>query len=184
VNRYVAFLRAVNIGGRVVKMDRLRRVFESQGYTGVQTFIASGNVVFESPDTPPRALERELEAAQLEAFGFPVVTFVRPLRELAAVAKHRPFRSDSGAGLYIAFLKEAPPKAAQRNVLALANDVDDFRFRGREMYWQCRGRFSDSLVSGSLLAKALGVDATVRNSTTVRKMAEKFCGDTGEDAGV
>ena len=44
----IAFLRAVNVGGRVVKMDRLRALFEGEGFTGVETFIASGNVIFDS----------------------------------------------------------------------------------------------------------------------------------------
>ncbi len=171
--RYVAFLRAVNIGGRQVKMDRLRRVFESLGYTGVQTFIASGNVVFESVKAA-EALEREIEAALLQAFGFAVPTFVRSVDDLAAVATHQPFPSTDGASLHIVFLKEALTRTSQRQVLALANDVDDFRIRGREVYWLLRGRFSDSKVGGPVLGKALGTGATVRNSTTVRRMAEKF----------
>jgi uncharacterized protein (DUF1697 family) len=171
--RYVAFLRAVNVGGRVVKMDRLRRLFESLGYSGVQTFIASGNVVFESAKAP-KALEREIEAGLQKAFGFPIATFVRSVDELAAVADHQPFPAMDGGGLYVAFLKDAPPESAQRRLLALANDVDDFRVRGREVYWLVRGRFSDSKVAGPVLGKALGTDATVRNSTTVRKMAGKF----------
>lgn len=171
--RYAAFLRAVNIGGRQVKMDRLRRVLESLGYTGVQTFIASGNVVFESAKAAG-ALEREIESALLQAFGFAIPTFVRSIDELAAVASHRPFPSTDGASLHVVFLREAPTSTSQRKVLALANDVDDFRIRGREVYWLLRGRFSDSKVGGPVLGKVLGTDATVRNSTTVRKMAEKF----------
>ena len=55
--RYVAFLRAINVGGRVVKMDDLRRHFVSMGLSDVQTFIASGNVIFESPARSTARLE-------------------------------------------------------------------------------------------------------------------------------
>jgi uncharacterized protein (DUF1697 family) len=175
VTRYVAFLRAVNVGGRVVKMDRLRLVFESLGYTGVQTFIASGNVVFESSVKSAADLERALEAALLKAFGFPVATFIRSVSELASVAKHQPFRSAGGekdATVYIAFIREEPDKPSTRRLMAFVSETDDFRVRGREVYWLRRGGFAGSKLPP--LEKTLGMDATVRNSTTVRKMAAKF----------
>lgn len=59
--RYVAFLRAINVGGRTVKMDRLREIFESLGLGDVETFIASGNVIFRSRSTKPQALEKKIE---------------------------------------------------------------------------------------------------------------------------
>ena len=55
--RYIAFLRAINVGGRVVTMSRLRDVFVGLGFRGVDTFIASGNVVFESRVTDTAALD-------------------------------------------------------------------------------------------------------------------------------
>jgi uncharacterized protein (DUF1697 family) len=173
VTRYVAFLRAVNVGGRVVKMDQLRRVFEALGYTGVQTFIASGNVVFESAVKSARDLERALEAALLKALGFPVATFVRSIDELAGVANHRPFETVDGT-FYIVFLRETPSRESRRRVLSIATEADEFHFRGREVYWRCRGGFAESMFSGGLLEKTLGLQATVRNSTTVRKMAARF----------
>ena len=174
--RYVAFLRAVNLGGhRLVKMDRLRSVFESLGYTGVQTFIASGNVVFESSVKSAADLERALEAALLRAFGFPVATFVRSIAELAKVAKHEPFPSLDGgnASVYVAFVRAKPDKASERKLMSFANEIDDFRVHGREVYWLRRGGFGAA--KAPPLEKTLGMDATVRNTTTVRKMAAKFC---------
>lgn len=175
VQRYVAFLRAVNLAGhRVVKMDRLRGVFESMGYSGVQTFIASGNVAFESSVKSAADLERAIEAALLKAFGFPVATFVRAIDELANVAKHQPFPSAAtDASVYIAFIRERPDKASARKLMSLVSETDDFRVRGREVYWLRRGGFVAS--KAPPLEKTLGMEATVRNSTTVRKMAAKFC---------
>jgi uncharacterized protein (DUF1697 family) len=174
--RYVAFLRAVNLAGkRVVKMDRLRHVFESMGYTGVETFIASGNVAFESSVKSTADLERALEAVLGKAFGFPVATFVRSVNELASVAKHDPFKAADDATLFVAFVRDAPNRETQRKLLSQATEVDQFHVRGREVYWLRSGRFSDSTFSGARLEKTLGMEATVRNSTTVRKMAARFC---------
>ena len=60
--RYVAFLRAINVGGHTVKMDQLRRLFERLGFSKVETFIASGNVIFESASRSAKALEKNTEA--------------------------------------------------------------------------------------------------------------------------
>src|SRR6266566_9055900 len=106
---YVAFLRAINVGGHVVKMPDLRRLFESIGFTGVETFIQSGNVVFEAPNTKARELEGVIEQCLEQALGYPVATFLRTTRELATVAKQQPFDaadSANGATVYVAFLCE------------------------------------------------------------------------------
>ena len=173
--RYVAFLRAVNVGGRVVKMDKLRRVFESLGYTDVQTFIASGNVVFDSSVKSAPALERQIEAALLEALGFPVTTFVRSLSEVADAAGHQPFKDAAGATLYVAFVRDAPSKDAARRLHALANDYNEYRVRGREVFWLMRASYIEASKTAADIEKTLGMPATVRNSTTVRRMAAKFC---------
>ena len=59
--KYAAFLRAINVGGHIVKMDRLRTLFEAAGFRGAETFIASGNVVFESSRKSAADLERAIE---------------------------------------------------------------------------------------------------------------------------
>jgi uncharacterized protein (DUF1697 family) len=92
-SRGVAFLRAINVGGsHVVKMDRLKKLFEHAGFTGVDTYIASGNVVFDlSPSAKGATVERAIEAMLLDALGYEVATFVRTGRELRAAAEHEPF---------------------------------------------------------------------------------------------
>ena len=99
MNRYVAFLRAINVGGRVVKMERIRRVLEGDGLAGVRTVIASGNVLFESRSRTPAALEARIEAVLRAALGFEVKTFLRTAPEVAAVVSQNPFaRSAAAAG--------------------------------------------------------------------------------------
>ncbi len=67
--RYVAFLRAINVGGHTVKMDYLRMLFEALGFSNVETFIASGNVIFDSKATSAKALEKRIEHCLAEALG-------------------------------------------------------------------------------------------------------------------
>ena len=75
--RYIAFLRAVNVGGRVVKMPVLKKAFESLQLSNVETFIASGNVVFETAASDVLKVERKIEARLREALGYEVTTMVR-----------------------------------------------------------------------------------------------------------
>ena len=81
--RTIAFLRAVNVGGHTVKMDALRRHFESLGFSNVETFIASGNVIFETPFKNARTLESSIENKLRDALGYEVAAFLRTDAELA-----------------------------------------------------------------------------------------------------
>ena len=113
--RYVAFLRAINVGGHTVRMETLRGLFERFGATAVETFIASGNVVFESGVRPESVLEERIESALEEALQFPVGTFLRTLPEVAAVAESTVFPDDdvkAAHALYVGFLKKAPDRSA------------------------------------------------------------------------
>jgi uncharacterized protein (DUF1697 family) len=174
--RYVAFLRAINVGGHTVAMTALRKHFEECGCCDVETVIASGNVLFGSSSRSAAVLEKRI-AAHLEGrLGYAVATFLRTPEELASISAHRPFaRSDSerpGVSLFVAFHGRAADAASRKRVLGLASDLDDLRIRGREIYWLCRGRTNDSKIYGGGLEKALGQPTTMRNVTTVRKIAE------------
>jgi uncharacterized protein (DUF1697 family) len=173
--KYVAFLRAINVGGHTVKMDHLRHLFEALGLSNAETFIASGNVIFDSPSRNTKTLEKKIERHLLEALGYEVATFIRSTSELRAVSEYKPFPDAElkagGNVLYIGFLADEPNVEAKRKVLSLTTDVDDFHLNGRELYWLCRKKLGESEVSGARLAKALGAQTTLRNSTTVKKIA-------------
>lgn len=173
--RYVAFLRAINVGGHTVRMEELRRLFESIGAANVQTFIASGNVIFDSPEKKKQKLERQIEAVLEAALKFPVATFLRSLPEVAAVAEcpiFSPAEIEGAFALYVGFLKTAPPKAACASVSAASTAAHQFRVHNRELYW-LRSSLAEEY-EGPKFDKALGA-TTVRNITTVRKIAAKHC---------
>ena len=174
--KYIAFLRAINVGGHTVKMDRLRGLFEQVGFSGVETFIASGNVIFEAPVEDARALEQQIEAHLRQALGYAVATFIRTPAELATVAAHHPFPSahPDNTTLYIGFQPASPRDDARQKLLALQTPLDEFQVHGRELYWLCRTSISQSAVSGAKMERALGMPTTLRNVTTVRKLVAKY----------
>jgi uncharacterized protein (DUF1697 family) len=180
--RYVAFLRAINVGGHTVRMEALRGHFESFGATNVETFIASGNVIFDTIRRNAAALERALEDHLETALGFPVGTFLRTIPELATVAAHTPFPESEftkSTTLYVGFLKKEPDKAARAIVATLCNPVDDLIVHNREFFWLRRNHVGESLLTPARFGQAKLGDATVRNVTTVRKLAAKYCQDHG-----
>jgi uncharacterized protein (DUF1697 family) len=175
--RYIAFLRAINVGGHTLKMEKLRALFEALGFVGVETFIASGNVIFEAPEKNPAALEKKIEKHLGQELGYEVATLIRTPRELAQIAEYQPFPEEllaASTSLYISFLPSAPDEGVKQKVEALCTEVDEFYLHGRELYWLCRKKLTESLVSGAQLNKALGVPSTMRNATTVRKLAAKY----------
>jgi uncharacterized protein (DUF1697 family) len=175
--RYAAFLRAVNVGRRIVKMEALRAIFTTMGFSNVQTMIASGNVVFETPQRSVGRIEEAVEQRLEQALGYTVTTFVRTFPELSALAEH-PLVSgrtvEEGTSVYVAFVRDTPGPEAQRNLRALKTEAEDFRVHEHHVLWIVRGRFSNSALAGPSLERTLGVPMTVRNSTTVRKMVQKF----------
>ena len=169
-HRYVAFLRAINVGGHTVKMDRLRQIFEALPIKNVSTFIASGNVLFESPAAAIH-LEASIELQLRKHLGYPVGTFIRTIPELQKVAALDPFSGEEGT-LYVGFLKTKASAEAARSLAGCSNETDRFHVNGREVYWLGKAGFAGSTFSGAKLEKIVG-PATMRNITTVTKLAAK-----------
>src|SRR5256885_14719624 len=158
--RYIAFLRAINVGGRhTVKMDFLRHLFETLGFSSVETFIASGNIVFETTVKNAQVLEWKIENGLREALGYEVATFIRTSEELAAIANYQPFSQsdlDGAVALNIAFLSDRLDDKSEQMMIGLRTDIDDFHIHEREIYWLCRKQQSESKISNAVLEKALG----------------------------
>ena len=176
--RAVALLRAINVGGHVVKMDRLKKLFHEAGFTGVETFIASGNVIFDvSPSAKVAVLEQTIETMLEDALGYEVATFIRTGAELTAAAEHEPFAPKAmkaSLRFNVAFVKQPLDAGAAKSIKALATAVEDFHVRGREIYWLSRVMQSDSKISNAVFEKTIRQRSTVRGISTVRKMAEKY----------
>lgn len=179
MNRYIAFLRGINLGKRRIKMEDLARLFEELKLDGVKTFIASGNVVFESKVKDEAKLVAMIEAHLEKSLGYGVDTFVRSRAEVAAAANFQAFsKSEMEAPdntIHVSFFETALSPEQAKGLLACATEVDGFRVNGREFYWLCRIRSSDSKVWTTPVMRALKLPTgTMRNITTVRKIAALY----------
>ena len=175
--RYVAFLRAINVGGRIVKMDKLRELFTSMGFRGVETFIASGNVIFDAgPDA--KSLEKRIADSLRKALGYEVGTMLRTIADVHRVARHAAFPDAElvkpGTSLHVGFMARAFTPTSRTTAMAFLPPGDDFHLHKSELYWLTRTGVGKSEFSLARLEKALGYIGTFRNVTTVRKLAEKY----------
>lgn len=177
MDRYAAFLRGMNIGGRRIKNEELRAAVERLGFEGVATFRASGNVVFESDGGgAPAEISSRLEDGLGEALGYEVPVFLRTEAELLAIAGCEPFDPEQVAGsagkLQVALLVAKPTAAARKEVLALATEEDRLAIRGRELYWLPNGGMSESELDLNAIGAALGL-TTMRTKGTIDQIAAK-----------
>lgn len=174
---HVAFLRGMNLGGRRIKNEELRKEFEVLGFSDVACFRASGNVVFASEETDEGELAARIEAGLGEALGYEVPVFLRDAEELRRAAAHEPFDSavlaSSNGKLQIAFLAQKPKAAAAKKALALASDDDRLALMGRELYWLPKGGLSESELDLKAIGAALG-PTTIRTRGTVEQIAAKY----------
>lgn len=175
--RFIAFLRAVNVGGRVVKMDELRALFEGLGLARVETFIASGNVIFESRAKSVAGLEQKIEQHLLQSLGYEVKTFLRTDAEVAAIARYPAFGPallQSAVALNVGLLAEPLSADLQKILDRFRTGSDEFHCHGRELYWLCRNKQSESDFSNAAFERALKVRTTFRGLNTIAKLAEKY----------
>lgn len=172
--RFVAFLRAINVGGHVVKMDALRAHFETLGFTDVKTFIASGNVLFTSRSKVGARLERTIERHLHTSLGYEVKTFVRTAEEVAAIAAHKPFTEAqlrTAHAVNVGFFAAPVGPAVTRALMALRTDDDDFHVRGREVYWLRRKSWNEGTLDYAVFERTLKATATFRGVNTVSRLA-------------
>lgn len=178
--KYIAFLRAINVGGRVVKMDRLRALFEALNFTNVESFIASGNIIFDATAKNAATLETNIEDHLRASLGYEVATCLRSPAEVASAVANDPFNGEAAhyekATLFVGFLKSVPDADAVEKLMTRQTPTDAFHVAGREVYWLCRIPVNESKIANAMFEKVLGVPATFRNVTTVGKLAAKYHG--------
>ena len=176
MDRYVAFLRGMNIGGRRIKNDELKRHFEELGLEEVACFRASGNVIFQAGEKDEGKLAARIEAGLGEGLGYEVPVFLRNASELQAIAAREPFEAAlvraSKGKLQVAFLLTPPKKKERKKVLELGGYEDRLAIEGRELYWLPSGGISESELDLNAIGAALGL-TTIRTKGTIDQIAAK-----------
>ncbi|OBZ17474.1 MULTISPECIES: DUF1697 domain-containing protein [Bacillales] len=167
---YFALLRGINVSGHnMIKMAELKKMFEAMGFERVQTYINSGNVMFESEEGE-ELLEEKIESEISKCFGFNIAVILRSASELASIIDKCPFDFKSlaeGQSIHLTFLKKPPTDDTIDKLPEVELNDDDYLIAGRDIYFF----YSGSMLDSNLPKKFQKVlPATARNWKTVLKL--------------
>lgn len=174
---YIALLRRINVGGKNrIKMVDLRQAMKTIGLNNVQTYIQSGNILFESEEGT-EALQKQIESEIEKVFGFSVNVVMRTATELERIIESLPFSekeiseaetSSVGESLYVSLLQDVPLQKKINQLSSFGNENEEYRVEGREIYLLFRQSIRNSKLANHL--QKLDVPATVRNWKTLNKV--------------
>jgi uncharacterized protein (DUF1697 family) len=169
---YIALLRGINVGGhKIIKMADLRQLLETMGLAKVQTYIQSGNILFES-EMGSEQLSQQIEEQIRSTFNFAVPVILRTSTELYQIIDNCPFPFDklsAGESIHLSVLAELLTEEGINRLLNFQSDVDEFQIEGKEIYVYFRQSILDSKLAVQF--QKLGVQSTMRNWKTINKLA-------------
>ena len=170
---FFVFLRGVNVGGVVLKMEDLRKLLEYIGFTKVRTYIQSGNAIFESGEANKRRMEAEIAFETKAVVGRDIPVFVLSREELDAIVAEHPLAIlGSEDKLYVTLLAQEPEAEDRENLMGTMNDVDRHAMGKRVVYSYYGEGYGNSKRSNNFIEKMLKVNATTRNWATMTKLYE------------
>lgn len=172
---YVAMLRGVNVTGHYVKMEQLRGLCIRLGFQKVETYVQSGNIVFEAKTGNPALLSKRISGSILESFGFETPVIIRTSNEMENVVANNPFLKEKdvdSSKLHVTFLREAVPKGSMKTLEKLATSQDRFYPASREIYLYCPEGYGRTKLSNNAIEKAVSVTATTRNWRTTNTLLD------------
>ena len=174
VDRHVALLRGVNVGGKHrLPMADLRVLFDEAGAREVTTYIQSGNVAFSAPATRARVITAAVANAIEARFGFRAPIVHRSAAALGALFDENPFLAAGApaASLHVGFLAEAPSPAAVARLDAARSPGDSFSVRGGEVYLHLPNGVARTKLTNAYFDAQLATVTTVRSWATVLALA-------------
>lgn len=176
---YVALLHSIVLaGGRRVVMDDLKAMAEALGYRAPRTLVATGNLLFESPEKPLAELEAELEGTFEKTFGRHVDIILRSAEDWSRLAAGNPFLAESErdpASVHVRVMRSPLEADMREKLLGHCSRGERVAIVDGDLWVDFAGRASESKLLGALTTKRLGI-GTVRNWNTVRRLREMVAG--------
>jgi uncharacterized protein (DUF1697 family) len=172
---HVALLRGINVGGKhKLPMKDLVALLEDAGCSRVRTYIQSGNVVFETPESSVADLAADIERRIGKRFGYEVPIVLRSAEALRAVASGNPFLAQGAeeTHLHVGFLADPPTPEAVASLDPSRSEIDSFRVVGADVYLYTPGGMGRTKLTTDWFERRLGTRMTVRNWRTVGKLVE------------
>lgn len=171
MNTYIALLRGINVSGqKKIAMSELRKLFESLNFQNVQTYIQSGNVIFQSAETNKTDLEYIIHNKILSHFGFDVSVLVRTSVEIQAIMDACPFSEAKKTISYFTLLQTIPNKVLMDETLSITYPNEEFHITGQCVYFFSAAGYGNAKCNNNFFERKLKVSATTRNYKTLIKL--------------
>ncbi len=173
---YISMLRGINVSGhKMVKMDELQQLYKNLGFANVQTYIQSGNVIFQSKKIESAELEKKIAKKIKEVFSFEISVLVKSADEFKRVLKNNSFvtkRNEDGTKLHVTFLSNKPKKMDVDEIYNGEYASDEFIITDGVVYLFCPNGYGNTKLTTNFFEKKLNVVATTRNWKTMNKLVE------------
>ena len=177
---YISILRGINVSGqRLIKMEALRKLYMDSGFQHVQTYIQSGNVIFQYKESDLHHLENKITQMISVTFSFEVPVLVMNINELRSVLENNPYTKDKAkdpAFFHITFLSAEPAQERLDKIKKEQYYPDEFECSGKAIYLYCPNGYGKTKLTNNFFESKLKVIATARNwktSLELLNLAEK-----------
>ncbi len=178
---YILILRGINVGGhRSIKMTDLKILLSSLGFMNIQTYIQSGNIVFQFAETSEKVLEEMICSAIKKQYDFDVPTMVKGITEMKEIVAKNPYLKDESkdiSHLHVTFLDDIPAQEILNTLASGDYKSDEYTLVGKNIYVYCPNGYGKTKLTNTFFENKLKVAATTRNWKTTNeliKMAEKI----------
>lgn len=168
---YIALLRGINVGGhKKVPMAELRELLINSELENVQTYIQSGNVVFQSSEKSIQSLEQKIHKAIQTKFGFDVSVLVRTRKDLQRIFDDSPFSEDKMKASYFTILQETPSKELVKEASEKIYEGEEYEIINDCIYFYCEKGYGQAKFNMNFFERKLKTSATSRNYNTMVKL--------------
>lgn len=173
---YIALLRGINVGGqKKIKMVDLRAYLQELNFQAIQTYVQSGNILFQYENSSIEELEKSIHDKILEKYGFEVPVMIIQPQVLQQVIEQNPFTEADGRDLkrlYVTFLSDAPTLDRIEKLKEVDYSPEEYLIQNKHIYLYSPNNYGKAKISNNFFEKKLKVAATTRNWRTVNKLLE------------
>ena len=173
---FIAFLRGINVGGRIVKKEKLQEIFKGLGFQNVVTYKQSGNVIFKADFADTNEFRARIEEKLCSILGYDVAVFIRTIPQLKDIIEQDPFKSQQkeGTSFMVTMLPSAVPKFPLELPLIIPKSTAEIvAARGAEVFSVTHGG-GEGALPNPFLESTLKAKATTRNVNTIREIVKKY----------
>jgi uncharacterized protein (DUF1697 family) len=170
----ISLLRGINVNGKnKIPMKEIKGVYESLGLVNVETYIQTGNVIFDYTDQDPVKLTNIIETEITRFFATTIMVLLRDIECFQQIVSSNPFlthRHVDSTKLHVTFLHDSPDESAFRKLTVPVGISDEYELSDKEIYLYCLNGYGKTKFSNTYFERKLGVGATTRNWKTVESL--------------